>query len=306
MIRIAVSLFALVWLGLASGCSPRGSSAAGDGELCAVMEERIARYIADKDARIGVAVIIDGTDTVAVNGSRDFPMMSVFKFPLALVIAEGAGKLTDSVAIGADELHENTYSPMLRKYGRRDMTLPLRELLEWALAESDNNACDILIGCAGGIDSLSLAMTRMGVPEGIAVGATEAQMHDDVYLCYLNRSTPLAMAELFDRFDSSIRHSSASFAEVASILENCRTGLDRLPAPLAGSGAVIGHKTGTGDVNSQGRIMAINDCGYVHLPSGRRYSIAVFIADSAYDMGATSKMIAEISEIVYKSLEGNG
>ena len=34
-------------------------------------------YIEDKDARIGIAVIIDGKDTVSVNGKREFPMLSV-------------------------------------------------------------------------------------------------------------------------------------------------------------------------------------------------------------------------------------
>ena len=38
----------------------------------AELEGRIGRYIADKDARIGVAVIIDGRDTAEVNGCHFF------------------------------------------------------------------------------------------------------------------------------------------------------------------------------------------------------------------------------------------
>ena len=34
----------------------------------------------------------------------------------------------------------------------------------------------------------------------------------------------------------------------------------------------------------EGRISAVNDCGYVNLPNGTRYSIAVFVADSNYDI----------------------
>ncbi len=48
--------------------------------------------------------------------------------------------------------------------------------------------------------------------------------------------------------------------------------------------------------------MAVNDVGYVHLPDGRRYSIAVFIADSGYDMKTTEGFVADISAIVYKHI----
>ena len=153
----------------------------------AQIEQRLETFVKAQDARIGVAVIINGKDTVSVNGSKDFPMMSVFKFPQALAVADFCLKnnvhLSDSITIKADEVKENTWSPM---------------------------------------------------------------MHTD---------------------------------------------------------AMIGHKTGTGDRNSQGRIMAVNDAGYIYLPDKTGYAITVFIADSAYDMNETSKIIADISEIVFLSLK---
>lgn len=48
--------------------------------------------------------------------------------------------------------------------------------------------------------------------------------------------------------------------------------------------------------------MAVNDAGYVHLPDGRRYTIAVFIENSAYDMPSTEALIAQISRIVLNHL----
>lgn len=127
-------------------------------------------------------------------------------------------------------------------------------------------------------------------------------MHRDPYLSYLNRTTPLAMAQLFDRFYIEMRNTSRSYSEISSMLEQCSTGRDRLAVPLLPTNATIGHKTGTGFPTPDGRISAVNDCGYVKLPDGTRYSIAVFVADSGYDMGATSAIIAEISNIVWKSL----
>lgn len=270
------------------------------------MEIRLKNYVANQDARIGVAVIVGGRDTIMVNGRKDFPMMSVFKFPLALVVAEWADSIgmsfADSLSVDEEELFEDTYSPMLKKYGRRPISMALGELLEWSLVESDNNACDILLKRVGGIEGANRIMRQLGLPDEITIGASEADMHIDLGLCYLNRATPLAMAELLDAYDTRLRHRSESFALISPMLEMCRTGLDRLVAPLAKYDAVVGHKTGTGDLNSQGRIMAVNDCGYVHLSDGRRYVVAVFVADSSYDMDASSRIIADISEIIFKQL----
>ena len=83
------------------------------------------------------------------------------------------------------------------------------------------------------------------------------------------------------------------------MLEGCLTGPNRIVRYLDGQGVVAGHKTGTGGLNTQGRIMAVNDAGYVLLPDGRSYSIAIFVADSAYDMAASEEIIAHISRLVY-------
>ena len=80
-------------------------------------------------------------------------------------------------------------------------------------------------------------------------------------------------------------------------METCQTGLDRLPKGLK-NGDLLGHKTGTGDINSNGKIIAINDVGYVQLSNGQKYCIAVFISDSNYDMETTSHIIVEISNMV--------
>ena len=59
------------------------------------IEDALENYIVGKDARIGIAVIINGKDTVSVNGERDFPMMSVSKFPLAFYIMTGQNILIE-------------------------------------------------------------------------------------------------------------------------------------------------------------------------------------------------------------------
>lgn len=290
-------LFFIIYLSIISPVSAERNMA---------IENILQEYIKGKDARIGVAVIINGKDTVSVNGNRDFPMMSVVKFPLALTVAHWVDtngmSLNDTITFSGKALKEDTYSPMLKKYGKSRNTMTIRELLKWSLVESDNNAADILLNRVGGTLGATSIMRQMGISDEIVIGASEEDMHRDPYLSYLNRTTPLAMAQLFDRFYCEMRNASQSYSEISVMLEQCRTGLDRLALPLLPTNATIGHKTGTGFPTPEGRISAVNDCGYVNLPNGTRYSIAVFVADSGYDMAATSAIIAEISKIVWKSL----
>lgn len=288
-----------------------GKTFVGDDECVYVDKVRklqtdLNSYIVSRDARIGVAVIIDGKDTVSVNGTKDFPMMSVFKFPQSLAVADFCLKnsidLTDSITIRADEIKEDTWSPMRDKYGVRDLELPVSELIDYILQQSDNNACDILFRFIGGTSVADSLMKSLGYND-ILITHTEDEMHRDPYLCYLNRSTPIEMARLFDLFyRQEMRHDSQFHEYIGQSMMSCQTGLDRLPAPLVSTDAMIGHKTGTGGRNSQGRIMAINDAGYIFMPNKTGYAIAVFVADSAYDMAETSKIIADISEIVFRSL----
>lgn len=290
-------LFIIIYLSFISPAFAGGNKA---------IENTLQKYIKGKDARIGVAVIINGKDTVSVNGNRDFPMMSVVKFPLALTVAHwidtNGMSLNATVTFNEKAMKEDTYSPMLKKYGKSRNAMTVRELLEWSLAESDNNAADILLHRVGGTSGVTSIMRQMGISDEIVIGASEEDMHRDPYLSYLNRTTPLAMAQLFDRFYRELGNASQSYSEISVMLEDCRTGLDRLALPLLPTNATIGHKTGTGFPTPDGRISAVNDCGYVKLLEGTKYSIAVFVADSGYDMAATSAIIAEISKIVWKSL----
>ena len=284
------------------------SSVVTKNDVIVSLQETLQEYIDSREASIGIAVIINDTDTISINGDKDFPMMSVFKFPLALSLAhyvDSRGEsLNDTISVSTEDLKENTYSPMLLKYGRRPLKISLRELLEWSLQESDNNAADILLNYIGGIDSINEILREIYTPTPIKIGASEDDMHRNPSLVYINSSTPLAMAELFNTFMSK-KGESESLKEIAKMLETCKTGANRLKASLNKSGVLIGHKTGTGDLLPTGKISAINDCGYVILSDGQFYSIAVFVVDSSYDMLNTEKIIADISNEVYNVVASN-
>jgi len=168
--------------------------------------------------------------------------------------------------------------------------------MAYALQQSDNNASDILLKMMNGTANVAHSLQRLGAKD-INVVSTEYEMHDEPDLCYKNNATPLAMAELIDKF---CREFDDPFSrEIRQLMETCETGIGRLPKPLQQTNAVIGHKTGTGFILPGGRLMAVNDVGYVKLPNGQSYTIAVFIENSGYDIAATEAIIAEISEMVY-------
>lgn len=303
-IRFSLIIFAALtslW-----SCSTLKHQASMSKESPLTMERQLRDYVDGKDARIGIAVNVDGADTVSVNGNRDFPMLSVYKFPQALAVADYCGRyniaLDSLITVGADEIKTDTWSPMREKYGVRNLRLPLKEILAYSLQQSDNNACDILFRLIGGPQVADSLMKAEGL-EHIVIESTEADMHHDPYLCYTNRSTPIAMACLYDKFYRlGILHDSPIHEAIGEMMQSCNTGNNRLAKPLLPTNSIIGHKTGTGDRNSQGRIIGVNDAGYVFLPNKKEYAMAVFLADSAYDMAETEKMIAEISEIVFKAL----
>lgn len=273
------------------------------------LQQNLEEFVKGKDANIGIAVIIDGADTVSVNGDKAFPMLSVYKFPIALALAEHyrQNNLTVDcqIAILLEDLHPDTYSPMTEKIFASSqvptdtLILPTLELLSYMLQQSDNNASDIVLRCVMGAENVERYLSRIGVDD-VHVHSSEADMHEDNSLCYANSATPIGMASLMDKFDTMYNDSIS--LEIKRLMETCKTGDRRLSKPLKDADAVIGHKTGTGFTLSNGRLMAVNDAGYVHLPSGHHYSIAVFIENSGYEMAQTEKIIAEISGKVVNAL----
>lgn len=271
------------------------------------LKTQLQKIIAGADARVGVAVIADG-DTLTVNGSPDYPLMSVMKLHQAVAVArileERGLPLTSTVHIYVQDLKAGTWSPLrdARPGGGFDMSVA--ELLRYTLQQSDNNACDILFDRFAAPEHVDSIIRSMGFRD-FRIAATEDEMHRDLKKCRENVSSPLSAADLMDRLASGTLPLGKEYADfIRSTLLECRTGLNRLPLPLEGSGALIGHKTGTSDREADGRWTGINDVGFVLLPDGRSYTLAVFISDSALGMEENEKLIADISGAVYSELSG--
>ena len=138
-----------------------------------------------------------------------------------------------------------------------------------------------------------------------AIKATEDEMHQDKNKCYQNWSTPLETARIIELLLNVPLFDDEYQGFIKTTMMSCETGKDRLARPLQGNKAIIGHKTGTGDRNDKGQIIGMNDVGFVYLPDGQSYTIAVFIKDSEESEAATARIIADISKTVYRHVTNN-
>lgn len=266
------------------------------------LRKQLQQFVEGRDMLIGVAVIRNGVDTLTINNNDRYPLMSVVKLHQAMAVAHHFDRenlpLDTKIYISKKELHPDTYSPLRDKYLQGGVYLSLAELLTFTLQWSDNNACDVLFRHTGGPAATDRYVRSLGISD-FAIKVTEDEMHKDLKTCYDNWSTPLAAAQTVELLVGTDLIPSPFREFIRQTLVSCETGKDRLPRPLLGTNAIVGHKTGTGDRNTDGKIIGVNDVGFVVLPDGSRYTIAVFIRDSGESLQTTSQIIGDISQIVH-------
>lgn len=272
------------------------------------LKTEIATLLADKPGQIGVAVIIngpDGGDTVTVNNSGDYPLMSMFKLPQAIAVChklddEGA-RLDSALTIPRRQLNPDTWSPMLKDFPRGDIRLTVADLIDYILIHSDNNASNLLFDTfASTAETDSLMRTFLTEPD-FRIIYTEDQMQRNHDLSYQNRCSPLTYAMLVNLLFTDSIVSPEKQAYILKGMKTCQTGMDRIAAGLP-ENTSFAHRTGSGYINDRGEIVAVNDGGFVTLPSGLTYSIAVFVKDYPGEQPAAEALIAEVSAVVAKYL----
>lgn len=256
---------------------------------------------------VGIALIYDG-DTLTVNNDAIYPMMSVFKLHQAVALCrmfEENGTSLDSVmTLRRSELDPDTWSPMLKDHSDEEISLPMRRLLEYTLIESDNNASNemfVRLMSPAACDSVIAGIIPRGSFE---IRFNEAEMQADHSRAYSNRTSPLGAAILIDRLftDTLVGKSYQDF--IKSALLRCQTGPNKISAALSErEGITIGHKTGSGYRDDNGRLAASNDVAFITLPDGRHYSLAVFVKDFDGTDAEAAATIARISAAVIKALE---
>ncbi len=233
----------------------------------------------------GVAVSVGESPHLveAAYADETFPLMSVVKFPLAIVVLheveQGRLALDDSHHLTAKQLDCETWSPLAKAHPQGgDFTL--RELLRACVADSDNNACTYLFGLVGGPAAVhDFFRSNMGADFRLTITCGEDAFHDEPHKMRENRATPRSMAALLRACFVERKLLSPEHTELLwGIMSGPSAGEPRLGAGIP-QGAALAHKTGSSGTR-QGLTLARNDVGVLKLRDGRTACIVSFIRDS--------------------------
>lgn len=303
---IAMAVICMMTLFVSGACMRNGHSK-DDAFRTSYLSDTISRIVADYHGEIGVALILNDTDTVCVNDTCIYPIMSVFKLHQALALCnefDTKGVALDTlVSIRRTDLDSATWSPMLKEHPESVISLTVGELLRYSLMQSDNNASNIMFRRLADVEMTDSFIATIIPRNSFKISYTEEEMSVDHGKAYSNRTSPSGAAMLINRLftDSLVSPDKQQF--ITTALSECQTGTDRIAAPLLGiEGLMIAHKTGSGYKNKDGVLVAHNDVAYVRLPHGTRYALAVFVKDFHGIEKQASEAIARISSAVYSVL----
>ena len=267
------------------------------------LKKEILQITKGKNATVAVSVLdFENNKSVHINGNKKLPMLSVFKFHIGLAVLNevdhGKLNLDQKIFIKKSDLLENTWSPIREKFPNGNVQISLGELIKYTVAESDNNGCDILLRLIGGTESVQKFIDSKGI-RNFTIKVDEEQMHKGFEYMYMNVTTTNSANQLLkDFFDNKII-SKTSTDFLMKTMRETSTGKNKIVAQLPES-IPVAHKTGSSGKNEKGLTIAENDIGIVMLPDGKQYAISVFVSDSMESAETNTKMISDISKIVFE------
>jgi beta-lactamase class A len=272
---------------------------------------------------------------ISINGDQRFPMASVYKLPIAVEllaqVAQGKLTLDREVFVAANDIR--ACCTLSRRHPQGGVTLPVRELLELMMVESDNTAADAVLKLIGGPPMVQRRLRSLGY-QGISVDRYEGDINFEMtgvvnpppqeeWTLELQRRlvsevNPQALTEARARYvkdprDSATPNDMARFLatlQAGSLLPRTSTAvlLDLMlrattgPARLRGllpSETPVAHKTGTTDV-------VINDVGVITLPDDSaipgHVALAVFATNGR--VSPMQRTIAQLAGAAYEFFTG--
>ena len=278
--------------------------------------------------RIGIAAQEIGSgERIAVNGDETFVMASTYKVAIAVTLLNRVDKgevaLSDLVDISQDMMVAGDNAIALN-FVHPGIKLSVANLIEPMITESDNTATDTCLELAGGPEAVTQMMQSIGISD-LRVDRSTSEilrdfygLPDKAYASVLaealakdpslatkvplrnlefeqedprDQCTPNAMLELLLAFDSGKALSETSREFLLGVMSRTRTGGARLKGLLP-IGTPVADKTGTiGGV--------ANDVGFVTLPDGRRFAIAVFTKSSATPEAHRDRAVAEVTRTLF-------
>lgn len=243
--------------------------------------------------RCGVAVThVETGRGAAFEGDAPLPLYSVFKLPLAVEVLKqveaGRLQLEQKVRVEPEETvpgtEENT------ALWRRASERPLRELLEFSIARSDNTSTDKMLELVGGPEAVTRRMRALGLQHiEVRSSAKEFLKSKDAHP---NTGAPADLARLLALLQKGEVLAPPQTEVLLGIMSRTVTGDRRLRAGVP-AGTPVADKTGSGPSTT-------NDVGVVTLPGDKGHlALAVLLDGSKLPAGKQEDIIAEVARAAY-------
>ncbi len=276
---------------------------------------------------LGISVLDAQSGTQwRINSDNAYPMMSVFKVPLAAVVLEridqGRVSLQQQITITRAELRGGVSAINNNFHGDR-MTFTVQQLLHKSVSLSDNTATDALIKLIGGPASVTAFLRSHGI-EGMRVDLDEEGVSD--LLTGRRSGEPLSANETPQARDSRLRSGLRSFLadprnrstpdaaviflkklqdEVLLSPSSTRYLLDLMQAQMMPSrlrnglpaGVTLADKCGT-STRLHGITAAYNDVGIMTWPDGRSVIVVVFLTASKATQAEHDRLFSTIARAI--------
>lgn len=262
------------------------------------LKNKIENIIQNKKADVGVSIIATKNDKIQINADKLYPMLSTFKFPIALTVLHKVEQreldMEQKIFIKKEELLDNTWSPFKDKYPEGNINLSLEECLTWIMCYSDNNLTDIILRLIGGPETVQKFINS----SNIIIKNNEEEMHKDWNSQFVNQITPNEGTLLLERFYLGKILNKKHTEWLYHAMLNNKTGLKRLKGKLPPD-VKVAHRSGTSFTNEAGMTGAVNSYGIIELPNNKKIFISIFVRNTYESFEDTEVIIADISRTGY-------
>jgi len=278
---------------------------------------------------LGVAVLdLRSAIEWRANAAQPFPMMSVFKVPVAAAVLaqveQGKLSMDQAVIVHRNELESGTIRD---HFQGEQMSFTVRQLLTAAVSKSDNTAVDALLTRVGGAEAVTAFLRTHGINgmrvdlgeggfnpifEGLPphqpppAGETAVQELTRLrrgYDAYLadprNRSTPDAAVSFLRKLWNKELLSPTSTQYLIDLMY-AQTTPSRLRTGLP-PGVRLADKCGT-SYTLEDRTAAFNDIGILVWPDGHAVIVAAFLMASTASQDERQAIFTDLAREVATTL----
>lgn len=254
------------------------------------------------NGKVSVAALnFETRDAFGYKNQEKLPMLSVFKFPIALAILskidKGEFSLQHKIHVTPKDMIKDTWSPMRDSFPDGNIDVTFENLIKYMVSQSDNIACDVLLHHFGGQKKLQKYIRKLGIVD-FSVKYNEVGMHKNWTNQYKNWSTTNAMNHLLELFFTEKVLSKTNTDFLYKVMAETTTGQNKI-VKLLPNETIVAHKTGFSGANDSNLIAANNDIGIITLPNGQHLALSIFVSNITTKNIIIEDAIAKIAKLVY-------